>query len=270
MKKIILILLIFSTFVFCKKDDLVGDGAINQLTKEDMEKLKDFVQKIILFIQNILNDYKDSKTEGEKLIYEVLEKIYEVLEILKPLLDSDPQTFLFTLMQISDKINLEEYFNKLFENTYVDVIIDAYFSFLSNENIFKIYDSLKDDIFYFLKKFMNEENAVYIELIEEVYPNIINLIKSDEYKEFWKKCLLIQLYNQLGKERFSKEYDVKVLGEEAKEIYNDKIKNNEDFKIIVSKITEKIPFISQSMIDSYINSYIDSLVNNTFEEDYDY
>ena len=223
--------------------------------------------KLIPFFQNILNDFKDPKTDGEKFIKEILEIISQILDSLSPLLDLDPKTFVAALIQISYKFNnLEEYFQKLIESTYFDDIIDGYFSLLSNENVIKIYEQL--EILYFLKKNMNEENAIYIEIIEEIYPNIINLMKSDDFKELIKKCLLIVSYNQLGKERFKKEYDVKVLGEEAKKIYNDKIKNNEDFKIIVNKIIEKVPFINQSMIDSYINSYIDDLVYYSHDKDY--
>jgi len=273
MKKIFAILLIFSllsTFSYCKEDEFEDIDDFNNFTQEDIEKLKDMFSKLIPFIQKILNDFKNPKTEGEKFIYEVLEKISQILDLLSPLLDKDPQSFVIALFQISDKLNnLNEYFEELIENTYFDEIIDGYFALLSNENVIKLYEQLEEDILYFLKKNMNEEYAIYIEMIEEIYPNILNLMKSDDFKEFLKKLLLITSYNQLGKKRFSKEYDVKALGEEAKQIYNDKIKNNEDFKTIVSKITEKVPFISQSMIDSYINSYIDSIVNNTFYDDDD-
>ena len=277
MKKIIPIILIFfilTTNIFCVNEEYEyyeeeeeENNGFDNLTEEDIKKLQDMISKILPYLQSILNEFKNPKTNGEKFIYEVLDKISQIIDLLAPLLDKDPQTFLDAFIQINNKFTkYGDYFQLLIENINIDELIDAYFSFLTNDKIIQIYEILKDDIIYFLKKDLGEEGAIYCDIIDEIYPNIINLIKSDDVIEFLKKILLISYYNGLGPDHFRKEYDVKVLGEEAKKIYNDKIKNNEDFKIIVSKITEKIPFISQSMIDYYINYYIDSLVNNNKKE----
>ena len=268
MKKIFITLLIFSllsTFIFCKKEE---ENEINNLTKEDSERAQKMLLKILPLIQNIFNDYKNPKTEGEKFINEVLEKISPLLDLLTPLLNKDPQTFFEVLIQIGKKLENFDY-EALIENTYFDVLLDGYFTLLTNENVLQICDLLKDDILYFIKKYVPKENVIYFEMIEEIYPNIINLMRSNDIKDFLQNCYLIFAYNKLGAKRFSKEYDVNKLGDEAKQIYFDKIKNNEDFKKIVSKISETIPFINQSMIDTYIDSYIDNLVNNTFDEDDD-
>ena len=276
MKKIFAILLIFSllsTLIFCEKEEYEEyeeeeeNSGLDNLTEEDIKKLQEMFSKIIPFFQKILNDYKDPKTDGEKFIYEILDKISSILELLNPMLDSDPQTFLKALIQISDKFNkLNDYFEGLIANTNIDEIIDAYFSLLTNDNCIQMYEMLKDDFIYFIQKDMGLEGDFYSEIISDIYPNIINLSKSDDVIEFLKKFALISACKEFSPDHFSKEYDVKALGEEAKKIYNEKIKNNEDFKKIVSKITEKVPFISQSIIDSYINSFIDDLVKR--DDDY--
>ena len=276
MKKIFAILLIFSllsTLIFCEKEEYEEyeeeeeNSGLDNLTEEDIKKLQEMFSKIIPFFQKILNDYKDPKTDGEKFIYEILDKISSILELLNPILDSDPQTFLKTLIQISDKFSkLNDYIEGLIANTNIDDIIDAYFSLLTNDNCIQMYEMLKDDFIYFIQKDMGLEGDFYSEIISDIYPNIINLSKSDDVIEFLKKLALISAYKEFSPDHFSKEYDVKALGEEAKKIYNEKIKNNEDFKKIVSKINEKIPFISQTIIDSYINSIIDDLVKR--DDDY--
>ena len=274
MKKIFAILLIFSllsTLIFCQKEEYEEyeeeDSGLDNLTEEDIKKLQDLFSKIIPFFPKILNDYKDPKTDGEKFIYDVLDKISSILELLNPMLHSDPQTFLEALIQISDKFNkLEDYIEGLIEDVNIDEVIDAYTSLLKNDNILQMYDLLKDDIIYFIQKDMGSEAAIYSEIIADIYPNLINLSRSDDVIEFLKKFTLISACKEFSPDHFSKEYDVKALGEEAKKIYNEKIKNNEDFKKIVSKINEKIPFISQTIIDSYINSIIDDLVKH--DDDY--
>ena len=275
MKKIFTFLLIFSllsTLIFCQKEEYEEyeeeeNSGLDNLTEEDIKKLQDLFSKIIPFFPKILNDYKDPKTDGEKFIYDVLDKVSSILELLNPMLHSDPQTFLEALIQISDKFNkLEDYIEGLIEDVNIDEVIDAYTSLLKNDNIIQMYDLLKDDIIYFIQKDMGPEGALYSEIISDIYPNLINLIKSDEAIEFIKKFALISAYNDFSPDHFSKEYDVKALGEEAKKIYSEKIKNNEDFKKIVSKITEKVPFIDQSLIDSYFNSMIDDLVEG--DDDY--
>ena len=57
-----------------------------------------------------------------------------------------------------------------------------------------------------------------------------------------------------------KNFDIKALGNEIKEIYNNKIKNNKDF----NKIVEKFPYLNQSLIEYYINQYIDALVKGLY------
>ena len=56
--------------------------------------------KLIPFFQNILNDFKDPKTDGEKFIKEILEIISQILDSLSPLLGLDPKTFVAALIQI--------------------------------------------------------------------------------------------------------------------------------------------------------------------------
>ena len=172
MKKIFAILLIFSllsTLIFCQKEEYEEyeeeDNGLDNLTEEDIKKLQEMFSKIIPFFQKILNDYKDPKTDGEKFIYEILDKISSILELLNPILDSDPQTFLEALIQIANKFdNLDEYFEEIIQITYIDELIDAYFSLLTNKKVIKMYEVLKDDIIYLFKKIMGPEGAIYSDI----------------------------------------------------------------------------------------------------------
>jgi hypothetical protein len=216
--------------------------------------------KILPNIQNILNDFKNPKTNGEKVIYEALEKYSSVLELLYPILDSDPQTFLEALNQIVNKIdNLDEYFEEIIQNTNIDELIDAYFSLYTNKKVIKMYEVLKDDIIYLFKKEMGPEGAIYSDIFADVYPNIINLIKNDDVIKFLKKITLITVYYHYYLDN-GKKFDIKTLGNEIKEIYNNKIKNNKDF----NKIVENFPYLNQSLIEYYINKYIDALAKGLY------
>ena len=96
MKKIFTIILIFSLLsiiTFCNYDEYkeyYKSTVLDNLTEEDIKILQDMFSKILPNIQNILNDFKNPKTNGEKVIYEALEKYSSVLELLYPILDSDP------------------------------------------------------------------------------------------------------------------------------------------------------------------------------------
>ena len=80
MKKIFTILLIFSllsTITFCEYDEYKDykkyeddniSTYLDNLTEEDIKILQDMFSKIIPNIQNILNDFKNLKTKGEKVI----------------------------------------------------------------------------------------------------------------------------------------------------------------------------------------------------------
>ena len=265
MKKIFTIILIFSllfTITFCNYDEYIeyendedDDESIVlvNLTEEDIKILQDMFSKILPNIQNILNDFKNPKTNGEKVIYEVLEKFSSVLELLYPILDSDPQTFSEALIQILNKFdNLDEYFLKIIQITNIDEIIDAFFSLFTNKKVIKMYEVLKDDIIYLFKKEMGPEGAIYSDIFADVYPNIINLIKNDDVIKFLKKITLITEYYHYSLDHFSKKYDIKALGNEIKEIYNNKIKNNKDYNKIVEKYIEKFPYLNQSLIEDFI------------------
>ena len=282
MKKIFTIILIFSlllTITFCNYDEYIeyeydenGEDEdydewtiLDDLTEEDIKILQDMFSKILPNIQNILNDFKNPKTNGEKVIYEALEKYSSVLELLYPILDSDPQTFSEALIQIVNKFdNLDEYFEEIIQITYIDELIDAYFSLLTNKKVIKMYEVLKDDIIYLFKKIMGPEDAIYSDIFADVYPNIINLIKNDDVIKFLKKITLITEYYHYSLDHFSKKYDIKALGNEIKEIYNNKIKNNKDYNKIVEKYIEKFPYLNQSFIEEFFNQYIDALVKGFY------
>ena len=277
MKKIFTILLIFSllsTITFCEYDEYKDykkyeddniSTYLDNLTEEDIKILQDMFSKIIPNIQNILNDFKNPKTNGEKVIYEVLEKYSSVLELLYPILDSDPQTFLEALILISNKLDdLYEYFKEIIQFTYIDEIIDAFFSLIKNEKIIKMFELLKDDIIYLFKKIMGPEGAIYSDIFADVYPNIINLLKNDDAIKFLNKMVLITEYYHYSPYHFSKKYDIKALGNEIKEIYNNKIKNNKDYNKIVKKYIEKFPYINKSFIEEFFNEYIDALVKGYY------
>ena len=255
MKKILVILLIFSLSTFVLSDNEDNDDF--NFTTEDVKKLQDLISKVLPVIKDILNEYKDVDSVEGQLIYDILDRIYSVLDLLSPLLDKDPQTFMMAMVEVGAKLNkLKNYFQEIVADVPIDSLLNAAFKIIFDKKFLKFLESAKDDFFYFLKKQMDEDDYMYYDIVYELYPYFINLLELDDFQEFIKKSVLILLYNSEDHSHFSKEYDVQALGKEVKQIYNE-LKNNDNFKQIVVTITEDI-------IDTFMTMFIDAVINNDF------
>ena len=258
MKKIFLILLIFSI------SNLISyevDIEFNEnLTSEDIKKLQALISEVLPIFKEMLNDFKNTDSVVVNILYNILDKIYSILDLLTPLLEDDPQAFMVAMIQIGNKFNkLKDYINGIVKDTPYDLLLDAEYILFSNKNFYKLINIIIEGYYDIMKnKDLDEEKLLKLEIFYDLYPYFINLLKDDDFKDFIKKCLLIFLYNNNEHELFSQEYDVKLLGEEAKQIYNDKIKNNESLKEFNNKIFE----IFDKYLENYIILFIDSLVNN--------
>jgi len=256
MKKTFVFILIFSLLTFTLSDD------DNNYTTEDIKIMQDSISKVLPVLKDILNDLQDVDTEEGKLLKEILDKVYSTLYLLSPVLDKDPETFLKALQALGTKFfKLSVYFEGLVTSFPYDFLLNVEIDLLTNEKIIKLLESCKDDVLYLFKKGFYEDYT-YVDIFSEIYPNILGLLRTDDFKEFIKKCGLIFLYNNYDHSKFSQEYDVKELGEEAKKIFNDKIINNEDYKKCLDKISEKISYLSHDMLNYYVLMLIDSLVKN--------
>jgi len=207
----------------------------------------------------MLNDFKKADSDEGNLLYIIFDKIYSVLDLLSPIFNEDPQTFMIAFLEVAYKFNkLKDYFKGLTKDKPYDLILDAEYLLFSNQNFLKLISVIIEGYYDIMKnKDLNKGTLLKLEIIHDLYPYLINLIKDDDFKEFIKKCFLIFLYNNSESKFFSQEYDVKLLGEEAKQLY-DKIKNKESVKELNNKIFE----IFNKYLESYIILFIDALVNN--------
>jgi len=265
MKKTFVVILIFSLLTFTLSDD---DD--NNYTTEDIKIMQDLISKVLPVFKDILNDLQNVDSVEGNLLREILDKVYSILDMLSPLLDKDPQIFLEALQELGNKFQkLSEYFEGLVTSYPYDLLLNVEIDILTNEKIIKLLESCKDDVLYLYKKNLDEDeeeyDSTYFDIISEIYPNILDLLRSDDFKEFIKKCGLIFLYNNQDHSQFNQEYDVKELGEEAKQIFHDKIMNNEDYKKCLDKISEKNPYLSHDMINNYVVLFIYALVNNKLD-----